>query len=147
MCFADYMDRITFQNQIWQFNEMSSMVKTFHNNKIYHDTFPENRNHFNPDEVRFTKVLTKYSTEYNNQQFIYNICQELDMDKKDAIVFFQELRFLLGDDFHNNVDNMNQACSLFENYNIGKLDIKRLYRYLDNNTKKTQVDEDIDEVI
>ncbi len=69
------------------------------------------------------------------------------MDKKDAIVFFQELRFLLGDDFHNNVDNMNQACSLFENYNIGKLDIKRLYRYLDNNTKKTQVDEDIDEVI
>ena len=147
MCFADYMDRITFQNQIWQFNEMSSMIKTFHNNKIYHDTFPENRNNFHPDEVRFTKVLTKYSTEYNNQQFIYNICQELDMDKKDAIVFFQELRFLLGDDFHNNVDNMNQACSLFENYNIGKLDIKRLYRYLDNNTKKTQVDEDIDEVI
>jgi len=147
MCFADYMDRITFQNQIWQFNEMSSMIKTFHNNKIYHDTFPENQNHFHPDEVRFTKVLTKYSTEYNNQQFIYNICQELDMDKKDVIVFFQELRFLLGDDFHNNVDNMNQACSLFENYNIGKLDIKRLYRYLDNNTKKTQVDEDADEVI
>ena len=147
MCFADYMDRITFQNQIWQFNEMSSMIKTFHNSKIYHDAFPENLNHYNPDEVRFTKVLTKYSTEYNNQQFIYNICQELDMDKKDSVAFFQELRFLLGDDFHNNVDVMNQTCVLFENYNIGKLDIKRLYRYLDNNTKKTQVDEDIDEVI
>ena len=147
MCFADYMDRITFQNQIWQFNEMSSMIKTFHNNKIYHDTFPENLNHFNPDEIRFTKVLTKYSTEYNNQQFVYNICQELDMDKKDSIAFFQELRFLLGSDFHNNVDSMNNACTLFENYNIGKLDIKRLYRYLDNNTKKSQVDEEVDEVI
>ena len=147
MCFADYMDRITFQNQIWQFNEMSSMIKTFHNNKIYHDTFPENRNHFNPDEIRFTKVLTKYSTEYNNQQFIYNMCQELDMDKKDSIAFFQELRFLLGSEFHNNVDSMNNACTLFENYNIGKLDIKRLYRYLDNNTKKSQVDEEVDEVI
>jgi hypothetical protein len=147
MCFADYMDRITFQNQIWQFNEMSSMIKTFHNNKIYHDTFPENLNHFNPDEIRFTKVLTKYSTEYNNQQFIYNMCQELDMDKKDSIAFFQELRFLLGSEFHNNVDSMNNACTLFENYNIGKLDIKRLYRYLDNNTKKSQVDEEVDEVI
>lgn len=147
MCFADYMDRITFQNQIWQFNEMSSMIKTFHNNKIYHDTFPENLNHFNPDEIRFTKVLTKYSTEYNNQQFVYNICQELDMDKKDSIAFFQELRFLLGSEFHNNVDSMNNACTLFENYNIGKLDIKRLYRYLDNNTKKSQMDEDVDEVI
>ena len=142
MCFADYIDRITFQNQIWQFNEMSSMIKTFHNNKIYHDTFPENKNLFNPDEVRFTKVLTKYSTEYNNQQFIYAICQDLDMDRKDLIAFFQELRFIFGEDINNNVDSMTQACKLFENNNIGKLDIRRLYRYLDNNTKKTQVDED-----
>ena len=144
MCFADYMDRITFQNQIWQFNEMSSMMKTFHNNKIYHDTFPENANQFVPSEVRFTKVLTKYSTEYNNQQFIYSVCQDLDMDKKDLIAFFQELRFFFGDDFQNNVESMNQVCKLFENNNIGKLDIKRMYRYLDNNSKKTAADEDIE---
>jgi len=36
ICFADYIDRITFQKQIWQFNEMSSLIKTFNNNKIYH---------------------------------------------------------------------------------------------------------------
>ena len=29
ICFADYIDRITFQKQIWQFNEMSSLIKTF----------------------------------------------------------------------------------------------------------------------
>jgi SpoVK/Ycf46/Vps4 family AAA+-type ATPase len=34
MCFADYIDRITFQKQIWQFNEMSSLIKTFKNNFI-----------------------------------------------------------------------------------------------------------------
>jgi hypothetical protein len=33
MCFADYIDRITFQKQIWQLNEMSSLIKTFNNNK------------------------------------------------------------------------------------------------------------------
>ena len=147
MCFADYIDRITFQNQIWQFNEMSSMMKTFHNNKIYHETFPENKNQFNPDEVRFTKVLTKYSTEYNNQQFIYNICQDLDMDRKDLISFFQELRFVFGEGLNNNPDIITQACKLFENTNIGKLDIRRLYRYLDNNTKKTQSCEDIDYIL
>jgi DNA polymerase III delta prime subunit len=147
MCFADYMDRITFQNQIWQFNEMSSMMKTFHNNKIYHDTFPDNANQFNPSEVRFTKVLTKYSTEYNNQQFVYSVCQDLDMDKKDLIAFFQELRFFFGDDFQNNVDLMTHVCRLFENNDIGKLDIKRMYRYLDNNSKKTAVDEELDYVI
>ena len=37
MCFADYVDRITFQKQIWQFNEMSSLIKTFYHNKIYHE--------------------------------------------------------------------------------------------------------------
>ena len=38
MCFADYIDRITFQKQIWQFNEMSSLTKTFYNNKIFHES-------------------------------------------------------------------------------------------------------------
>ena len=39
ICYADYIDRVTFQKQIWQFNEMSSLIKTFHTNKMYHETF------------------------------------------------------------------------------------------------------------
>jgi len=135
MCFADYIDRITFQNQIWQFNEMSSLIKTFHNNKLYHDTFPENKNTFCHD-IRFTKVLTKYSTEYNNMLFIYNLSQELEMDKKDIFTLFQELRLFYGCDFCSNNELLNEIEKIFENYNITKLDIKRLYRYLDKNVKK-----------
>jgi replication factor C subunit 1 len=150
ICYADYIDRITFQNQIWQFNEMSSLIKTFYNNKLYHDTFPENRNIFKPNEVRFTKVLTKYSTEYNNMLFVYNLCQELDIDKKDLMTFFQELRLFYGKDFMNNTEKMNEIDKLFEDYNISKLDIKRMYRYLDKNVKKDSAvideeDDDIDE--
>lgn len=137
MCFADYIDRITFQNQIWLFNEMSSLMKTFYNNRLYHDAFPENRGKYKPVEVRFTKVLTKYSTEYNNSLFIYNMCQELNMDKKDVIAFFQEMRLLFGGgDFMQNPENANQIENMFENYNVSKLDIRRMYRYLDKNSKK-----------
>lgn len=148
MCFADYTDRITFQNQIWQFNEMSSLMKTFYNNKLYHDNFPENINKYNPTEVRFTKVLTKYSTEYNNILFIFNLCQELDMDKKDLIAFFQELRLFYGKEFYNQPDLLLTVEQLFENYNISKLDIKRMYRYLDKNVKKDTgaVEEDEDDL-
>lgn len=146
MCYADYIDRITFQNQIWQFNEMSSMMKTFYNNKLFHDYFPENGGKYNHDEVRFTKVLTKYSTEYNNQLFIYNICQELDMDKKDIIAFFQEIRLIYGDDFLSRTDLSTKIDELLENLNINKLDMKRIYRYLDKNVKKeSSVDEDYGE--
>lgn len=153
MCFSDYIDRITFQSQIWQFNEMSSMMKTFYNNKIFHDTFIDKKSY--PDEIRFTKVLTKYSTEYNNQLFIFNICQELDMDKKDLIAFFQEIRLCYGKNFYNKLDqfekNNDQNVSidiirqLLENYNINKLDIKRMYRYLDKNVKKEEILEEINE--
>ena len=136
MCYADYIDRITFQNQIWQFNEMSSLMKTFHNNKRYHETFPENRGTFKPSEVRFTKVLTKYSTEYNNLLFVYNLCQELDMDKKDLVAFFQELRIHYGAGFFNNAEQLTKVMSHFEHCQISRLDIKRMYRYLDKNVKK-----------
>jgi hydroxymethylpyrimidine pyrophosphatase-like HAD family hydrolase len=145
MCFSDYIDRITFQNQIWQFNEMSSMMKTFYNNTIYHTKFPDNSVNYKPTEIRFTKVLTKYSTEYNNQLFLYNMCQELDMDKKDMISFFQELRLKYGIDFLSNPEILVEIDKLFENSNINKLDIKRIYRYLDKNVKKEGIDEILEE--
>jgi uncharacterized protein YdiU (UPF0061 family) len=133
MCFSDYIDRITFQKQIWQFNEMSSLIKTFKNNKLYHESFKK-KPKYNPSEVRFTKVLTKYSTEYNNSLFIQNLCQQLGMDKKDLFSFFLELK--------NNYDD-NQLVILFENYEITKLDINRIYRYLDKYTKENAADDDI----
>jgi len=164
MCFADYIDRITFQNQIWVFNEMSSLIKTFYNHRLYHDEFPEHRDMFQSKEVRFTKVLTKYSTEYNNMQFMYSMSQELNMDKKDLIAFFQELRLLFlsmeqengavingggvgfGVDFTQNADNVLELEAMFEPYNVTKLDIRRMYRYLDKNTKReTNLIEDLDE--
>jgi hypothetical protein len=126
ICFADYIDRITFQKQIWQFNEMSSLIKTFKNNKLYHEYF-QKKQKYNTTEVRFTKVLTKYSTEYNNSIFIQKLCQRLGMDKKDLFGFFIDLK--------NNSDD-NEIVNLLENYEIGKLDINRIYRYIEKYIKE-----------
>ena len=138
ICFADYIDRITFQKQIWQFNEMSSLIKTFKNNKIYHDSL-NNKNKYKPFEIRFTKVLTKYSTEYNNYLFIQKLCQKLGMDKKDLFGFFYELS--------NNHDNI-EIINILDNYEIVKLDINRIYRYIDKYIKENAtgtVDKEIEE--
>jgi len=126
ICFADYIDRITFQKQIWQFNEMSSLIKTFKNNKLYHETFTTNNKH-NHSDIRFTKVLTKYSTEYNNSLFIQKLCQKLGMDKKDLFGFFIELS--------NNHEN-TEIINLLDNYEINKLDINRIYRYIEKYIKE-----------
>jgi hypothetical protein len=105
------------------------LIKTFKNNDIYHKTF-QKKVKFNPAEVRFTKVLTKYSTEYNNSIFIQNLCQQLCMDKKDLFAFFLSIKNL----------NDVELAMLFENYEITKLDINRIYRYLDKYTKETDDD-------
>jgi hypothetical protein len=127
ICYADYIDRITFQKQIWQFNEMSSLIKTFYNNKIYHDNSKKPKPKFNPTEVRFTKVLTKYSTEYNNSLFIQNLCQTLGIDKKDMFSYFLDLKNKFTDD---------EIYEKLQSYEITKLDINRIYRYLDKYIKK-----------
>jgi hypothetical protein len=126
ICFADYIDRITFQKQIWQFNEMSSLIKTFKNNKIYHSLIKK-KNKNSPNEIRFTKVLTKYSTEYNNSLFIQKLCQKLGMDKKDLFGFFIELS--------NNYENV-EIINLLEDYEITKLDINRIYKYIEKYIKE-----------
>ena len=129
ICFSDYIDRITFQKQIWQFNEMSSLIKTFKNNKIYHEFFSK-KNKPAQIDIRFTKVLTKYSTEYNNSLFIQKLCQKLGMDKKDLFVFFIYLK---------NKYSENEIINLFENYEINKLDINRIYRYIEKYTKENAI--------
>ena len=138
ICFADYIDRITFQNQAWQFNEMSSLIKTFYNNKLYHEQFTKKQK-FNPVEVRFTKVLTKYSTEYNNSLFIKTLCQQLSMDQKDMFSFFMHIK---------NQHSEDEIYNMLENYEVTKLDINRIYRYLDKYTQKTlNVTTDDDKII
>jgi len=141
ICFADYIDRITFQKQIWKFNEMSSLIKTFKNNHLYNTTFKK-KFKYNPAEIRFTKVLTKYSTEYNNSLFIQTLCQQLSMDQKDLFSFFLDVKKKCADN--------NEMAELFENYEIGKLDIHRMYRYLEKYTthdveEEGEKDDDDDE--
>jgi DNA polymerase III delta prime subunit len=133
ICFSDYIDRITFQKQIWQFNEMSSLIKTFYNNKIYNEAFTKIPR-FNPTEVRFTKVLTKYSTEYNNYLFIQNLCFTLGMDQKDLFAFFLNLR---------EEKSEEEIYIILENYEINKLDINRIYRYLDKYSHKDNILENV----
>ena len=137
ICFADYIDRITFQKQIWQFNEMSSLIKTFYNNKLYHERFDPCPK-FNPSEVRFTKVLTKYSTEYNNSLFIQMMCQKFGMDKKDLFAFFLNVF-----SNSNNVNDGNKTMDdIIEEFEITKLDIQRMQRYLDKCTYPSEVVQD-----
>ena len=130
ICLADYIDRVTFQKQIWQFNEMSSLIKTFHGNLIYNDYFKK-KSKYNPAEVRFTKVLTKYSTEYNNFIFIQNMCQKLGIDKKDLICFFEDTR-------EKNIPE-DELLDRLSNYEITKLEVDRLYRYIDKS--KNQIND------
>lgn len=137
ICFSDYIDRITFQKQIWQFNEMSSLLKIFYNNQIFHE---ENSIKINTNnDIRFTKILTKYSTEYNNQIFVQNLCQELNLDIKDMFTFFTELK-------QNNSEE--ESYKLLESYEITRLDISRINRYIETyNNYKVKISKNTDEEI
>jgi len=135
ICFSDYIDRITFQKQIWQFNEMSSLLKIFYNNKIFHQENSESKTL--KKDIRFTKILTKYSTEYNNQIFIQNLCQQLNLDIKDMFSFFNDLK-------KNN--NEEESFKILETYEISKLDINRINRYIEiYNDYKVKISKNTDE--
>ena len=122
-CFGDYIDRITFKKQIWHFSEQSSIIKTLNNNFILHNSLKlksilekeKNKN----KTIRFTKILTKYSTEYNNSIFIQELCKKTYMDKKDMFMFFKY--------FEQSEENERK---LLENHDITRLDINRIQKLI-----------------
>jgi hypothetical protein len=83
-CIGDYFDRISFQKQLWIFNEITYYFKVLHNYNLYKKT---NLQLKKSSEYRFTKVLTKYSNEYNNNNFIIDICNKLNCSKKELFYY------------------------------------------------------------
>jgi len=119
VCFSDYIDRITFQKQVWQLNELSSLIKTFKNNHIIHTEFLREEPQVVPiSNIRFTKILTKYSSEYNNFAFIRNICQTLGLDKKDLFSLLSKYP-----------SNQKQLIDLFETNEFEITTFNRLLKY------------------
>jgi hypothetical protein len=119
ICYGDYIDRITFQKQIWQFNDITYLIKTYYTNYLLHNNI-QNIKHIN--EIRFTKILTKYSTEYNNYIFIINLLIKLNIDKNDLFSYFIYLR---------NHHSLKSIENIIRQYDITLLEINRIYRYID----------------
>ena len=118
-CYADRIDRATFQKQIWSFNEMSSLIKTMYNQHIMHTLSVKIRPPY-CKVPRFTKVLTKYSTEYNNSVFISNLCQKTGLDVKDLLDYFAS---------RSEEESHEIAATLCE-YEISKLDVNRILKLI-----------------
>lgn len=161
MCFADYIDRIKFQQQLWQFNEPSSLIKTVSTNNMFHNAVKIKPS---DGEVRFTKVLTKFSTEHNNSNFIFSMCQRFDLDRHDLFSFFKKVKehvlnkvmiigsgrpltieeqTLIGSELIITLmDNNETYQRLAEDYGVKMLDMKRMYRYMDRNMKVKETEEE-----
>lgn len=106
---GDYYDRVSFQRQLWQFNEMTFFLKVVNSFIIYHKKIYTNKSQDEKDII-FTKILTKYSNEYSNMNFIISICIKMNLQKL-------ELSEYLRQDI-NQEDNVltqserNRACKL-----------------------------------
>tara|TARA_B110000858_G_scaffold198335_2_gene264066 strand:- start:3102 stop:4448 length:1347 start_codon:yes stop_codon:yes gene_type:complete len=123
--FSDYIDRIIFQKQIWQLNDINYIIKIFYNNYILNTYNLLNK--ININNIIFTKILTKYSNEYNNLIFYNNICYSLLIDKKDVILLFTYLKYKI----ENKETDIDIIVKLLESYNIFKLDFIRIIKYID----------------
>ena len=121
ICFGDYIDRQIFQYQLWDFNEISFIIKFIINNNILAET-NINSNHIKLSNIRFTKILTKYSSEYSNRNFINELCQKFNMDRNDLYLFFNTLI---------NNRTHEEIYKYFEDFEIKQLETRRFYKFLD----------------
>ena len=132
ICFSDFIDRVTFQKQIWQFNEMTSLMKTYYSNFIFHKSKNENLlnlksvNVLKKQEIIFTKILTKYSNEFSNTVFIANLCEILMIEKKDLLGFFNWVNINKNDELMYNLFNGED--------NLSDLEVNRMLKFIENLT-------------
>lgn len=123
ICYGDYIDRQIFQHQLWEFNDISFIIKLIFNNNILLDVKKNTKEKVKLENIRFTKVLTKYSTEYSNKNFINYLCQMFNIDKKDVYLLFNII--------NEKLKTNDEIIKFFSNYEMKPLEIKRIYKFLD----------------
>ncbi len=106
LCSGDYFDRISFQKQLWIFNEMTYYIKILYNYYLYNNYSIHTKKNI---EYRFTKVLTKYSNEYNNNTFIIGLCNRLYTSKKQLYY-----RLISKKDNDLSISEHKRACIYFQ---------------------------------
>lgn len=132
-CFSDYIDRIIFQKQVWHLNEMSSLIKTSYNSFLLQQLVKKKIPCL--QSIRFTKILTKYSSEYNNASFVNDMTQSLMLDKSDLISFFLHIKEKLEND-------QNKILQLLSSFDVTNLDALRMYRYIDKFKEQEHLEEE-----
>jgi signal recognition particle GTPase len=105
-------------------------------NYILHSKFNENIiDKYNPQEVRFTRALTKYSSEFNNFNFIQSMCQKLSLNKSDLFAYFQNIK----SNNEKNTENhagMEELLDYLSNYDVSKLEVERMFRMITKEDSK-----------
>jgi len=84
ICEGDIYDRYSFQKQLWKMSDMSFIMKVQLNYQLYKEHSKSFKIRHKKDDVsqfRFTKILTKYSNEYSNLNFMNDICQTNQIKK------------------------------------------------------------------
>ena len=121
ICLADYIDRVMFQKQLWTLNEVISLIKNVKNNQLFHDLQVKRQNKYDVSkDIRFTKILTKYSNEYNNGMFIAELCKRLKRDWKDVLALFS----------HVKDGSIKVKSEQWKELGISKLELERVERYV-----------------
>jgi hypothetical protein len=92
ICHGDYYDRISFQKQLWQFNDLTFTIKVLQNYNLLKNIKSEFVNITKPNEMRFTKILTKYSNEYSNMNFINQFCIDYSLTRQELYVFLINIK-------------------------------------------------------
>lgn len=123
---GDYFDRVTFQKQLWLFNKLTSLLKVMHGNFILNTCVDDNLRTL--DDVRFTKILTRYSSEHSNYEFFQNLCNKLSLDRKDLINLIVHIKYNLQIVLSEEHEKLNDFVDL---YDVSLLQLKRIYKLVE----------------
>jgi hypothetical protein len=141
--FCDCIDKNIFLYQIWQLNDIVYIIKIYFNNLILnkHKLLKS----INLNDIIFTKILTKYSSEYNNYNFIFNSTQKYSLNKKNLFLYIYSKKNNNIDDESNESFNNDDDESKLLNNRIIKLISQYTNYSLTNSCKFLQVTDTIED--
>ena len=87
-CNGDYYDRMSFKKQLLQLNEITFYLKLIINSYLFENI---DKKSVPLSKINFTKILTKFSNEYSNYNFVIQLCNNMKCQKEELYLNLDQI--------------------------------------------------------
>ena len=151
MSFSDFFDKEIFSNCSYTLQEYNAVFKCCVPSFLLNEQTKYSTLKFTNNDIKFTKILSKFSLQYNNykNKIFINRKFNLQGNKSELVFYLYLIKSIILDYNKIKIDGFHENKKIkyiLERYNLGADDLEKINKLIIQSSKNTKYEKDLSQL-